>query len=102
MNGPSPLPEPPPRGGGDRVLDLAIDFLRQRAEFGREKYGQYLQVGDGRDTLVDLVQELGDAFKYAMKLHREAPSTASGKFVNDAATVYLEAIRLYQNRENRP
>lgn len=72
-------PEPPPVPKGREVtppltawleafgMPTAADLVRQRDEFGRTKYGQPLRTEDGRDSVEDLRQELGDALQYAAK-----------------------------------
>lgn len=72
-------PEPPPKPEGELVTPPLIAWLearghaaaaqlvRERDAYGRTKYGQGLMTGDGRDTIEDLRQELGDAMQYAWK-----------------------------------
>lgn len=83
-------PEPAPRAGGelvtprvlawldtqrvnvgDRAVDRAQELVLERDAFGRLKYEQGLSMGDGRDTVEDLRQELGDALQYAIKARAE-------------------------------
>jgi len=76
------VPEPAPVNRGQVVADSLLDMLhgcqqpfagkaaelvRQRDAYGRSKYGQPLMTDDGRNTLEDLRQELGDALMYAHK-----------------------------------
>jgi len=78
------IPEPSPKPKGSPVtpalliwlsqnvkdqaaLESASDLVTQRDIFGRNKYGQPLMSGDGRDGLEDLKQEIGDALQYAFK-----------------------------------
>src|SRR4051812_6134111 len=51
-------PEPAPTAGTGDMWLLVLDDMRARREFGIAKYGTPLQVGNGRDHLVDLYQEL--------------------------------------------
>jgi len=77
-------PQPRPMYRGERVSDKLIEFLkglqvdraiiddgieliRQRSAFGIKKYGQPLMSQDGRDTLRDAEDELGDLIQYAFK-----------------------------------
>ena len=76
-----PFDEPPPKDSehpGIQLMildDLARDFnakwlhdaIAERAEFGKQKYGQYLKPFDGRSTKNDLMGELLDALVYARK-----------------------------------
>jgi hypothetical protein len=49
------------------VKDLVQADFNWRVSAGREKYGTYLQVEDGRDPLIDLYQELWDSIMYLRK-----------------------------------
>ena len=72
-------PEPPPVPLGEPVTPRLVAWLEQRGDhgvadlvrardaFGRAKYGQPLTTEDGRDTMEDLAQEIGDALQYACK-----------------------------------
>lgn len=85
---PASVPEPPPVDAGDEVTPALRTWLHQmvlsdhiplpafhsamalvisRDAYGSAKYGQPLRVGDGRNTIEDLRQELGDALQYAFK-----------------------------------
>lgn len=48
----------------DNIVALREDLF-QRAELGKSKYGTYLRTENGRDSQVDLYQELLDAVMYA-------------------------------------
>ena len=56
-----PPPTPTP---GRPIWDLVIDDMRDRDRVGRERYGTPLQVGNGRDPLVDAYQEALDLAVY--------------------------------------
>jgi len=56
--------EPQPKGKGDIVLDYVVDALMERAELGKEKYGTYLHANNGRNALVDALQESMDLTMY--------------------------------------
>lgn len=72
-------PQPPPRNRGvnvpedfrkwaaERGFDDAIALSRDRDEFGFGKYKQRLMTKDGRDSIEDAIDELGDFFHYAHK-----------------------------------
>lgn len=45
----------------------AVDLVTARDAFGRAKYGQPLMTEDGRDTVEDALQELGDLLQYTYK-----------------------------------
>jgi hypothetical protein len=50
------------------IKDLVLSDIAERAEFGKNKYGTYLQPHNGRDVLADLYQELLDAVHYTRQL----------------------------------
>lgn len=73
-------PEPAPLNKGKSVPDElikwlhsqtnsaeAIQLIRERDEFGRKKYGQPLMTEDGRNSVEDARQELGDLLQYVYK-----------------------------------
>lgn len=55
--------------------DIAKD-LELRAEQGVEEYGTYLSTFNGRDSLVDLYEELLDAYMYAAQYEEENRGSA--------------------------
>lgn len=57
-------PQPPPQEGKQRIVDLVMADLAQRAETGRVKYGTYLQSHNGRNALIDAYQEALDLCMY--------------------------------------
>ncbi len=54
----------PPKEGFDVVLWEVLEDIKARAEFGKKKYGTYLQTFNGRDPLVDAYQEAIDLVMY--------------------------------------
>ena len=49
------------------VTDQLIEHLRARSEFGQVKYGRYMEPFDGRDTLLDALEEALDLAQYLQK-----------------------------------
>lgn len=47
--------------------DVLISDLQSRAEFGKNKYGDYLRINDGRNSIIDFYQEILDAIVYCWK-----------------------------------
>lgn len=47
--------------------DALCDLVLQRCKYGMEKYHQALMSGDGRNDVVDAMQEAGDLLQYAFK-----------------------------------
>jgi hypothetical protein len=75
-------PLPPPRNSGIPITpellewidksDLEFkgylkDIIEQRTKYGMEKYGQPLMSDDGRDDIIDALQEAGDLIQYVRK-----------------------------------
>jgi hypothetical protein len=60
----TPEHQPPPLEGHEKVIDHVIEDLQSRAKEGHAKYGTYLMSYNGRDSLVDLYEELLDAVMY--------------------------------------
>jgi hypothetical protein len=56
-----------------------LSDLRARIEMAQAKYGQPLLTHDGRDGLVDLIQELYDAMNYAVKVTLAEDSRIASK-----------------------
>lgn len=44
-----------------------INLIKERYEFGLNKYGQPLMSEDGRDTVQDAKEEVGDLLQYLFK-----------------------------------
>ncbi|SLG39996.1 Uncharacterised protein [Mycobacteroides abscessus subsp. abscessus] len=63
LHGLNHLPAPTPTEGPS-AHDLVVADLRQRREFGLEKYGTLLQPGNGRDSLLDAYEEVLDLAVY--------------------------------------
>lgn len=53
------------------VQSMVIEDIRARREVGIERYGTALQVGNGRDSLRDLYEELLDATCYVRQVIAE-------------------------------
>lgn len=61
-------PEPPPKPGtGPAIWELVVADMQERDQVGEQKYGQRLQAGDGRSSLVDAYQEALDLAVYLRK-----------------------------------
>ncbi len=61
----APADQPPPEPNDGRpIWDLVIADFLERDQIGRERYGTPLQVGNGRDALVDAYQEALDLVVY--------------------------------------
>jgi len=56
--------EPYPIGEGTVVLPLVIQDFKDKAEFGKIKYGTYLRANNGRGALRDAYQEAIDLCMY--------------------------------------
>ena len=51
----------------ESIKTKLIELIMERDAFGREKYGQPLMSMDGRDTIEDARQEIGDLLQYTHK-----------------------------------
>jgi len=84
------LQQPPPRNHGTPAIDalrsgslreaagkLLADAAIARGEVGRETYGSLLTSNNGRDPMVDALQELADAVVYLVQAIDEAPYETS-------------------------
>lgn len=60
-------------GSARHLRDQVAEDLLARKEFGLDKYGTILQIGNGRNFLLDLYQELLDAVVYARGRLLEVP-----------------------------
>ena len=49
------------------IKDDAINLIHERDNYGYKKYGQHLMSEDGRNTIEDARQELGDLLQYVFK-----------------------------------
>lgn len=56
-----------------RVPQVLLDDLMDRARIGHERYGTWLQAGNGRDARWDGYQEALDGLAYAGQLIAETP-----------------------------
>ena len=63
LNDPQPAPKP---GQAQHTVDALIDLLRERKAMGLSKYGVAHQHDNGRDHLVDALQESLDLNVYLM------------------------------------
>lgn len=61
-----PIPQP-----GADIQTLVIDDLRERRDFGHERYGTGVQPFNGRKSMLDLYHELMDAVVYARQYIEE-------------------------------
>lgn len=61
-------------------LAAVLSDLEARAKVGREKYGTFLRVNNGRQAIVDLYQEVQDAIMYSAQARMEGDKIA-GAFV---------------------
>ena len=54
----------PTKNDRQRTVDLVVEDIKERAEFGLGKYGTYLQPGNGRNSLQDAYEEALDLALY--------------------------------------
>jgi len=67
-----------PQEGGEAVLELVLQDLRDRSAVGTVKYGTELKTHNGRDALLDAYQEACDLVMYLRQAiaERDAPPAA--------------------------
>ena len=53
---------------------LLCEMVQQRSDFGKEKYGTRLQSFNGRDSELDVQQELADGLQYLFQMKMEGKS----------------------------
>lgn len=67
----SKLEQPTPKGEGTPIVDLVMQDLIDRKEFGNKKYGEPLKAFNGRNSLLDAYQESLDLCIYLRQLLEE-------------------------------
>jgi hypothetical protein len=66
------IPQPPPElNNNPSIHDLLIKDIQDRKAFGLAKYGTFLQAANGRDGMVDALQEGIDLLCYLRKVIEE-------------------------------
>ena len=75
MNSKAAQPQPPPLPGRQRVLDVVVEDLKARAEYGKQKYGTYLETHNQRTGLWDAYQEALDLVMYLRQVLLEGEPT---------------------------
>ena len=73
-------PQPFPLPGKENVNEWLVGFIKERSKMGEIKYGTPLFTNNGRDAMVDLLQELGDAAVYMSQLILEFAEEGADTF----------------------
>ena len=76
------------------VWDLVMNDMDQRDKTGEKKYGVRLQPFNGRNSLVDLSQELMDAIVYCKQLFIELES-----FGNEIWKIHAQLVELKSGKQ---
>ncbi len=63
--------QPQPKGRGVLVADRLIELIRERTQVGVKKYGEPLTTHNGRDVMIDALQESVDLNQYLMQIIME-------------------------------
>ncbi len=63
--------QPQPQGRGVLVADRLIELIRERTALGKKKYGEPLITHNGRDAMLDALQESVDLNQYLMQIIME-------------------------------
>lgn len=84
-----------PNNKEKEIKDEIISLMKSRNEFGRNKYGTALQPFNGRDNIVDAIQELFDAVVYLKNEFLETNHPATQKVYEGALTLLESAYILH-------
>ena len=80
--------EPAPRTNDTTpVHEVLINMIRCRALEGKKKYGTHLQAGNGRDALMDALQESLDMNQYLMQVIMEGKRTFPKTIFTDNSVI---------------
>lgn len=105
-----PTPKP---NNTQPIHEQVIEDIKRRAEVGKQNYGTYLQVGNGRDSLLDAYEEAQDKALYlkqailerddlVMELEAAREEVAELKqgiaSANSASQSYYDKILWYQSQ----
>jgi hypothetical protein len=60
----SVIEQPQPHGVGSVTYKLLINDILERAELGKQRYGEYLTSFNNRDSMIDAYQEILDLVIY--------------------------------------
>jgi len=61
----------PTKNNTTPIWDLIIEDIKKRNEFGKQKYGTYLQAFNGRDSTLDALEEVMDLLVYLKQYTEE-------------------------------
>ncbi len=64
--------QPQPHGTGQPVGERLIELIQERTKLGIQKYGEPLTTHNGRDSMLDALQESIDLNQYLMKALMES------------------------------
>lgn len=85
--------QPQPHGIGAPVGERLIELIRERTKLGMEKYGEPLTTHNGRDSMLDALQESIDLNQYLMQALMELEGEVkrlSEEQIGSLATFLLE------------
>lgn len=85
--------QPQPHGTGQPVGERLIELIRERTKLGIEKYGEPLTTHNGRDPMLDALQESIDLNQYLMQALMESVDEVkrlSEEQIGELATFLLE------------
>ena len=83
MTNKAATPEPPPTGNGHVIVTELLKDILARDEMGRARYGTSLRVGNGRDALMDALQEALDLCFYLKQAIMERDDTGLCEIIFD-------------------
>src|SRR4051812_45104974 len=102
------IPEPKPKNEGVEIYPIVlkrieeskmnnedknnlIKLLNDRYTFGLKKYGQSLMSQDGRDSIEDAIQELGDFLMYYIKAELNKENTEKLKKIFNSISIIFKS-----------
>ncbi len=72
------------------------NLVKERDAFGRRKYGQPLMSMDGRDTIKDIEDEIGDMLQYCKKLQMQGDEEGKKVILKRLEMVFKAAINILE------
>lgn len=88
-----------PKGAGREITPLVIADLQSRSDMGEKKYGEPLKAFNGRDSMMDLYQEILDAAVYCRQVMEEKEKTIPEGFQKLIERIESIAVLRTQQRD---
>jgi hypothetical protein len=86
--------------------DPVVEAIKARIKLGFDRYGTYLHTHDGRNTQIEIWQEIVDALYYSIKGSLEAPalSVEAGqyRFIKQTLTALIKVLSCWEDQKPCP